>query len=729
MLRSKLDESTYLRNQIVLVIILPIVVLTMSFAAIFIYQGQVDRRAVESRLGTKLQDTTNSQRLIIIEEILLNRVEALKLRQKIMFDNMISEYPSAKICFKWDLPPAHQIFNNENLICNVESDPLGMKHDEPVPIELPDFSSFGTLQIFYSIPFSFFDYLPPHLLGLLAGILLLAGAFAWFMATLLNLRIVGPLLGKIAEQTQYKAVAQTTQMLAHDIRAPLSQLQVFLNMISSIDDAQAIRKYSQSMLPEVERKRTKIEAMLRDLVQIGENTRAEEKTWVPLSKLISESLTEVFGSFNHHKISLAYENLGWDIFGSEVKLQRIFVNLIGNAVRLMHAKGNISVRCSIGRSPDRVVIALSNSGTFVPPENRKEIFEAFYSKREGGTGLGLTIVKKFVQEYGGHIECESDRDIGTTFVFDLPAKQTTDATSLPSDSQAFASALSVRKETADQETATKDRQDDTLARLKATLSERHEPLALAIIDDEEIYGRSLLDQLKSLNLEGVVEAHYFSNPEVAVEAVSNRAFDAAIIDMQLGHAEIDGRVLCTTIRKNTPYAILCIHSNGFAEISNKVLLSLDPNMILPKPMTKSHLLQFLAMARRKPDAGGSTKAKIALIEDHFLFRQVLVDRLASQFDVSEFDSPANFFNATAGDRGAFIRSFDAIITDFIFDDDPLSGGEFATSILAEHQNAVLILSSNIDEAMIKFPDFKLVVDKSPKSADEIASFLKKELGL
>jgi len=97
------------------------------------------------------------------------------------------------------------------------------------------------------------------------------------------------------------------------------------------------------------------------------------------------------------------------------KLQRVLMNLLGNAFKFVSAGG--SIRCSLRQSPHELAIAVDDSGPGVKPELRRAIFERFrqgdggIDRKSGGTGLGLAIAKEFVEMHKGRIEA-LDSDLG-----------------------------------------------------------------------------------------------------------------------------------------------------------------------------------------------------------------------------------------------------------------------------------------------------------------------------
>jgi len=101
------------------------------------------------------------------------------------------------------------------------------------------------------------------------------------------------------------------------------------------------------------------------------------------------------------------------------QLKQVFLNLVTNAVQAMEDGGG-TIRVSTRGAGEFIEVQVADDGPGIPRDDLGKVFDPFYSKRQGGTGLGLTIVHRIVDEHGGHIEVESSRS-GTTFTVSLPA--------------------------------------------------------------------------------------------------------------------------------------------------------------------------------------------------------------------------------------------------------------------------------------------------------------------
>jgi signal transduction histidine kinase len=113
-----------------------------------------------------------------------------------------------------------------------------------------------------------------------------------------------------------------------------------------------------------------------------------------------------------------------DFTGDERKVKQVLVNLLANAVKFTPEGGCIKVEARLGDSA--VITSVTDTGVGIAREDHEAIFEEFrqvgsnYAQKREGTGLGLSLTRKFVEMHGGKIWVESELGKGSTFTFTLP---------------------------------------------------------------------------------------------------------------------------------------------------------------------------------------------------------------------------------------------------------------------------------------------------------------------
>jgi signal transduction histidine kinase len=147
-----------------------------------------------------------------------------------------------------------------------------------------------------------------------------------------------------------------------------------------------------------------------------------------LPSALENAVTLVKERAGRHGIALELDidrRLG-EIVGDERKVKQVLLNLLSNAVKFTPEGGRISLKA--GRTDGMVQIAVSDTGIGIAPEDQAAIFEEFRqvgsdeSRKQEGTGLGLTLAKKFVELHGGRIWVESELGRGSSFTFTLPLR-------------------------------------------------------------------------------------------------------------------------------------------------------------------------------------------------------------------------------------------------------------------------------------------------------------------
>ncbi|HKI69745.1 MAG TPA: ATP-binding protein, partial [Verrucomicrobiae bacterium] len=117
------------------------------------------------------------------------------------------------------------------------------------------------------------------------------------------------------------------------------------------------------------------------------------------------------------------------IKGDDYQLQQAFVNLFLNAIEAMDSGGKLAIATKLARTrpqsgrTDRshVRVTIADTGAGISPENLKHLFEPFFTTKKHGTGLGLPITQRIIEEHAGTINVESQAGGGAAFHVLIPA--------------------------------------------------------------------------------------------------------------------------------------------------------------------------------------------------------------------------------------------------------------------------------------------------------------------
>ena len=109
-----------------------------------------------------------------------------------------------------------------------------------------------------------------------------------------------------------------------------------------------------------------------------------------------------------------------DINGDAAMLRQAFLNLAQNACQAMPDGGTLRIHCEAVRAGRRVAVSFTDTGSGIKPEHLQRIFDLYFTTKEKGSGIGLSMVFRTVQMHDGEIEVESTPGAGTTFRLLLP---------------------------------------------------------------------------------------------------------------------------------------------------------------------------------------------------------------------------------------------------------------------------------------------------------------------
>lgn len=217
---------------------------------------------------------------------------------------------------------------------------------------------------------------------------------------------------------------QITSDVAHELRTPLSTLQISVEAIMD-----GIIKMDDNRLKSIHDEILRLTKIVKDLEQLTkiEQVSKLELSTFNLNELINECLISLDIKRNEKGINVQTFGDLLNIEADRNRLYQVFYNLIVNSYNYSNPNSTLTIE-SIDKGKE-VVIIIKDTGIGIPVESLPFIFERFYrvdssrSRESGGSGIGLTLVKQFIEAHDGSIEVESQINVGTTFSIILPIKQ------------------------------------------------------------------------------------------------------------------------------------------------------------------------------------------------------------------------------------------------------------------------------------------------------------------
>jgi signal transduction histidine kinase len=325
-------------------------------------------------------------------------------------------------------------------------------------------------------------------------------------------------------------VGRATQMLAHDVRRPFSLVRIGLDCLSRLeDDPVRLVAASRKMRMVVDQAMDTVQGLIADVMDASKSVLTLERTAVPVASLVGQSIRQVFAGKAPNQISFSYDFAHEHQLEVDLgKLLRVVTNIVDNARQAMGKGGTIHFTSdeTVLNGRRMIQLKIRNTGSYIPPENLRRIFEAFFTHgKAGGTGLGLAIADKIVRSHEGTITCESSREQGTSFILVLPRSPAKDVAGapLPADADAIRQAIEKELSSSPPTHAGIDAMRSSLTDLA---NQRRRPLTLALLDDDEQYVAELSARLSTLGLnESQLAVSLYGNPRSAATSLACERID------------------------------------------------------------------------------------------------------------------------------------------------------------------------------------------------------------
>jgi len=230
---------------------------------------------------------------------------------------------------------------------------------------------------------------------------------------------------ELAHASRLALVGELLGSIAHEIKQPLSSIvsnaQAGLRLSSGSAADWELREVFNDIQADGRRANEIIER-LRTLMR----KKPLERGDVDINAIVSEMVRLIEGDAERRGVTLELElSVLPDVVADRVAVQQVVLNLLVNGMDAMDDVASAERRLTVQTRADRteVVVAISDAGRGVPAEERARLFEAFYTTKPGGLGLGLSIARSIVEAHGGRIEVGDHGARGTTFRVALPVEK------------------------------------------------------------------------------------------------------------------------------------------------------------------------------------------------------------------------------------------------------------------------------------------------------------------
>jgi two-component system nitrogen regulation sensor histidine kinase NtrY len=228
---------------------------------------------------------------------------------------------------------------------------------------------------------------------------------------------------QIQKVQRMEAWREVARRIAHEIKNPLTPIQLSAERLRKRyakilgGDGAILDKCTTTIIHQVD----ELKNLVNEFSQFAR---------LPSAQLMSRDLNEIVADAlvlfkeGHHDIQFLFR-------ASEIpeleldreQIKRVLINLLDNAVAAVEDRGEIKLTTSYERERGIVTLEVADDGSGLPPEIRSKIFEPYFSTKENGTGLGLTIVSQIIEDHRGYIRALPNEPRGTRFMIELPAAE------------------------------------------------------------------------------------------------------------------------------------------------------------------------------------------------------------------------------------------------------------------------------------------------------------------
>ncbi|HEV8440804.1 MAG TPA: ATP-binding protein [Methylomirabilota bacterium] len=245
-----------------------------------------------------------------------------------------------------------------------------------------------------------------------------------------DVTLVRELEAQLRRSDRLAALGTMAAGLAHEIKNPLASVRTFTRLVSRKFEDRRFRDTFEKVVP---RELERINSIVEQLLQLARPARLSFEP-VGLPALL-ERVLELYGNQIETAQITVVREYARDLPAVPADPEHLYqalVNLVGNALEAMDTGGRLTLRAAWSEDADgvpsgsrassrrRVKLEVEDTGVGIPPSDANKVFTPFFTTKGGGTGLGLALAHKIVEDHGGAITFRSSPGLGTTFRILLP---------------------------------------------------------------------------------------------------------------------------------------------------------------------------------------------------------------------------------------------------------------------------------------------------------------------
>jgi len=236
-------------------------------------------------------------------------------------------------------------------------------------------------------------------------------------------RSVNHMLDRLAQS--FDLQRQFAGNAAHELRTPLAILQTKLELFA--EEHPDMDRETAELVSSLREQINRLTVLVRALLEMSNLQAVSRGDRIELAPLTEEILADLAPLAQQSGVALHEECEDISIIGSDALIYRLLFNLVENGIKYNRPGGSVSV--SVHQDAGQAVLRVSDTGCGIPNDLRENVFQPFFrvdksrSRKMGGAGLGLALVREISILHGGNAEIEESSDQGTVFLITLPKKQ------------------------------------------------------------------------------------------------------------------------------------------------------------------------------------------------------------------------------------------------------------------------------------------------------------------
>jgi two-component system sensor histidine kinase HydH len=217
------------------------------------------------------------------------------------------------------------------------------------------------------------------------------------------------------EAERLAALGRIAAALAHEIRNPLGSIAGSIELLRT---GGTLSEQDQELCGIIQRETSRLTDLMNDMLDLSRPRRPARHTF-DIAKVARDVVALASSSGRGSDVEVRYEGpAALEVFADPAQLRQVIWNLLRNAVQASSAGDEVEVHLS--SEGDRIALAIADRGPGIAASARDRLFDAFFTTRSHGVGIGLAVVKRIVDDHAFTIEVESGPEGGTTFRVVMP---------------------------------------------------------------------------------------------------------------------------------------------------------------------------------------------------------------------------------------------------------------------------------------------------------------------